>query len=184
MIEDLSMHVADVVTNALRAGAKTITVRLERRRGALTLEVTDDGRGMNPSELDGARDPFYTTKERAVKVGLGLPLLAQTAETLGGSLEITSKPGGGTTVRAVFPWDHPDRPPLGDLCGTLLPLVAASPGVEFSLVLADDDKTWQLDTSEVRRHIGDLPLTHREVISFLQGYVRDGMRRLGLKEEE
>jgi len=183
MIEDLSMHVADLVENALRAGAKHIRVALGRKGGALILEVTDDGQGMDPLETEKAMDPFYTTKDRPVKVGLGLPLLRQTAEELRGRLDTSSQPGRGTRVRLELPWDHPDRPPIGDLAGTLIPLIVTSQGVEFTLVLADDQRTWELDTREVRDHLGELPLTHPEVLSFLERYVREGMEYVGLKED-
>ncbi|HID08638.1 TPA: histidine kinase, partial [Candidatus Micrarchaeota archaeon] len=46
MVEDLSMHVADLLENSLRAGARNIELLFERRRNELRLEVTDDGAGM------------------------------------------------------------------------------------------------------------------------------------------
>lgn len=181
MIEDLAMHLADLVENSLRAGANEIRVSLRRCGGDLVLEVADDGQGMGPAEAPQACDPFFTTKPGA-KVGLGLPLLLQTAEEVGGECRVDSEPGRGTRVWARLPCDHPDRPPLGDLVATLIPLVATSPGVEFEVELGDDRETWRLSTREIREHIGDVPLAHPEVLSFLEDSLREGMNRTGLKE--
>ncbi|MCR4391800.1 MAG: ATP-binding protein [Candidatus Acetothermia bacterium] len=182
MIEDLAMHIADLLANSLRAEARRIEVGLRRRGGDLVLEVADDGAGIPEGELGKVCDPFYTTKPRA-KIGLGLPLLVQTAEEVGGECRVESSPGQGTRVAARLPWDHPDRPPLGDLVGTLVPLIAASPGVEFRVELSDDRETWRLSTREVRERIGDVPLTHPDVLLFLERSLREGMGRVGLKEE-
>ncbi len=181
MIADLAMHLADLVENALRAGAREIRVTVRRQGDDLLLEVADDGEGMDPQVLDRACDPFFSTKPGA-KVGLGLPLLQQTAEELGGTWGLESRPGQGTRVWARLPWNHPDRPPLGDLGGTLLPLMVTSPGVEFVLTLGDDQTAWTLSTREVRGHIGDVPLTHPEVLAFLGQALEEQLKALGLKE--
>ena len=55
----------------------------------------------------GVYEPFYTTRTTR-KVGLGLPFLIQNAEQTGGSVTLTSEPGKGTEVRAVFHSDHID----------------------------------------------------------------------------
>lgn len=182
MIEDLAMHVADLVENSLRAGARHITVAVARKGDALQIEVSDDGAGMSEAQRARATDPFFTTKPRA-QIGLGLPLLVQTAEETGGACCVETRPERGTKVVARFGWDHPDRPPLGDLVGTLVPLIVTSPGVEFTVELSDDQATWRLCTHEIRERIGDIPLTHPEVLSFLEQSLREGMDAAGLKEE-
>ncbi|MGD9840172.1 MAG: sensor histidine kinase [Candidatus Bipolaricaulis sp.] len=182
MIEDLAMHLADLVENSLRAGARHVSISLSRCGDSLLIEVSDDGAGIPKPELARVVDPFYTTKKGS-QVGLGLPLLAQTAEETGGSWAVEPRPGGGTRVRARLGWDHPDRPPLGDLAGTLVPLIATSPGVEFTVELSDDRGTWRLCTGEIRERIGDIPLTHPEVLCFLEETLREGMDAVGLKED-
>lgn len=99
-----------------------------------------------------------------------------------GQCGLESRPGQGTRVWARLPWNHPDRPPLGDLGGTLLTLMVTSPGVEFVLELGDDQTAWTLSTVEVRGHIGDVPLTHPEVLAFLERAVDEQLKALGLKE--
>lgn len=181
MVEDLAFHLADLVENALRAGAQLVEVELAKEGEELLLRVEDDGMGMEEEVLRRAADPFFTTKP-GQRVGLGLAFLRQTAEELGGFFHIQSAPGKGTCVQARIPWGHPDRPPLGDLPGTLLPLLATS-AVEFRLVFRDHRYTWSLDTRELKKTLGPVPLADPEVLSFLEREMRQALEALGWKEE-
>ncbi len=144
--------------------------------------VSDDGSGMSEDGQRRSCDPFYTSKP-GQRVGLGLPLLCQTAEQVRGELSVGVSEGGGTQVEAQLPWDHPDRPPLGGPVETLLPLIVTSPGVEFAVRLRHDHASWELDTREIRAELGNVPLTHAEVLSFLEGQFREGLELTGFKEE-
>jgi anti-sigma regulatory factor (Ser/Thr protein kinase) len=132
MMEDLSLHVLDIVENSIAAKARRVAIRVEERASTnrLILEIVDDGRGMSPRLLSRALDPFVTTK-RAKRIGLGLPLLAQAARATGGRLTIRSRPGRGTRVRATFHLGHIDLQPLGDMAETLSVLLVGHPDVQF-----------------------------------------------------
>lgn len=131
-MEDLSLHILDIVENSLKANAKNIRVRLiqSEKKDSLILEVSDDGDGMNEETLRQSIDPFFTTKARK-KVGLGLPLLAQAAEEADGKLEVESKRGRGTRVIVTFKRSHIDRKPIGNLDETIKCLKATHPEVNF-----------------------------------------------------
>lgn len=131
-MEDLSLHILDIVENSLRANAKNIEIRLIQNedKDQLILEVADDGEGMNEETLRQSINPFFTTKTGR-KVGLGVPLLAQSAEEAGGQLEIESISGKGTKVIATFKLSHIDRKPLGNLDETIKCLKATHPEVSF-----------------------------------------------------
>ena len=139
-MEDVSLHILDIVENALRAGAKNVAVRLAegKREDRLVLEVTDDGEGMDEETRRRSLDPFFTTKP-SKRVGLGLPLLAQSAEEAGGTLEVQSAPGKGTKVIATFGLSHIDRRPLGDIEQTLHCLKATHPEVCFRFESVETD---------------------------------------------
>ena len=119
-MEDISLHLLDIMENALRAGAKTIRVRIDQDavRDEVRISVEDDGKGMSEDEVKKALDPFYTTKE-SKRIGLGLPLLSQAAKEAGGRIEVSSAPKQGTSITAIFRLSHPDRKPLGDIDGTI-----------------------------------------------------------------
>lgn len=139
-MEDLSLHILDIVENSLRANAKHIGIRLvqNKKKDELTLEVEDDGDGMSEETRRRSTHPFFTTKN-GKKVGLGLPLLAQSAEEAGGTLEIESARGKGTTVVAVFRLSHIDRKPLGNLEETMRCLKMTHPEVNFHFVFESTD---------------------------------------------
>jgi len=140
-MEDLSLHVLDIMENSIRAGARTVSLRLSADEvgDLLTLEVADDGEGMAEEARRRALDPFFTTKERK-RFGLGLPLLAQAAEATGGGVTVESRPGQGTRVRATFHPGHVDMKPLGEVGKTVALLQAAHPEVRFSFSFEHEEQ--------------------------------------------
>ena len=79
-MRDLSMHVLDIAQNSIKAKAKLVTVSfVQDGNGKLTFSVMDDGCGMAPDFLARVTDPF-TTSRTTRKVGLGIPMLKQSAE--------------------------------------------------------------------------------------------------------
>ena len=81
--------------------AKPATGR--RRVAQLELRVIDDGVGMTPEVLARAFEPFFTTKEVGQGSGLGLSMVYGFAAQSGGSVEIESEAGRGTTVHLFLP---------------------------------------------------------------------------------
>ena len=151
-MQDLSLHILDVVENSLRSKARLVEILLieDLERDVLVLQIKDDGRGMDPEMLNRATDPFFTSKADK-KVGLGLALLAQAAREAGGTFDIASSRGVGTTVRAVFRNSHPDRKPLGDMAATLQALVGGNPDVDFLYEHRKGTEIARFDTREIRR---------------------------------
>ena len=131
-MENVALHLLDIVENALRAGASKVRVSIVEDRAAdrRVVEVEDNGRGMDPRTAERALDPFFTTKEGKA-FGLGLPLLAQAAREADGRLSLAAGERGGVRVTATFRMSHPDLKPLGDVDGTMAMLQSAHPDVEF-----------------------------------------------------
>lgn len=67
------------------------------------LAVTDTGRGIEDGIRERIFDPFFTTKDRAVGEGLGLSIVRGVVERVGGTVEVDSTPGEGTTIRVYLP---------------------------------------------------------------------------------
>ncbi|MFC2146432.1 sensor histidine kinase [Acidobacteriota bacterium] len=131
-MEDLSLHLMDIVENSVRAGARHIAVRLvDKANSTLVIEVEDDGRGMNEETLKNAANPFYTTKN-GKKYGLGLSLLSQACEDAGGSLRIEKGNPKGIKVIASFKKDNVDIKPTGNIDKTLRVFRALHPEVQIS----------------------------------------------------
>jgi K+-sensing histidine kinase KdpD len=131
-MEDISLHILDVVENSIRAGATRVTVRLTEngKDGLMILEIEDNGRGMDEATKRLCMDPFFTTKE-GKNIGLGLPFLGQSAEEAGGRLVVESTEGKGTKIVATYRLDHIDRKPLGDLDGTMRCLKETHPEIDL-----------------------------------------------------
>jgi signal transduction histidine kinase len=82
------------LTNVARhAQAKHVKICLALSSSLLTLEVSDDGIGFPPERLEGTKS-------------LGLVGMRERALACGGTLSISSQPGGGTTVLLHVPLDR------------------------------------------------------------------------------
>jgi len=77
----------------------------ESADGWLEIRFQDSGMGIKPEDLPKVFEPYFTTKE--VGIGLGLALTKQIVEEHGGQIEISSDPGQGTAVRLRLPVGAP-----------------------------------------------------------------------------
>lgn len=68
---------------------------------AVTIEITDTGKGMPAEVQKRLFDPFFTTKEKGT--GLGLPIAARIVEKHGGLIQYRTEPGRGTTFSILLP---------------------------------------------------------------------------------
>ena len=132
-MEDLSLHIMDLVENSLRAGADNIDVRLleNTTSNTLILEIEDDGKGMDEETLKNAANPFFTTKD-GKKFGLGLSLLSQASEDAGGKMKVEKGKDRGIKVTATFKKNNVDIKPMGNIDKTLRVLRALHPEVHLS----------------------------------------------------
>ncbi len=151
-MQDLSLHILDIVENSLRSDARRIEILLHEdvEQDVLVLEIKDDGKGMDPDTLSKAGDPFFTSKA-GKRVGLGLALLAQAAREAEGEMKVSSAAGTGTTIRAVFRNSHPDRKPLGDITATLQALVGGHPEVDFVYEYRKGEEIERFDTRDIEQ---------------------------------
>ncbi len=76
----------------------------------VVLEVADTGSGMEPEVIQKIFEPFFTTKAHGHGTGLGLSTTRSIIHRHGGSLEVESVPGRGSTFRVVLPgFPHPTQ---------------------------------------------------------------------------
>lgn len=104
-----------ILTNLLENAARhspldsPIDVRLVRNEGMVELTVLDRGPGMPDEVASRAFDKFFGFGERRGSSGLGMWIVAQLAEGLGGSVEASPRDGGGLVVRVTQPLIEPGR---------------------------------------------------------------------------
>ena len=74
---------------------------------SVTLEISDNGRGLPPDERERLTEPYVTTREKGT--GLGLAIVRKIIEDHNAVLELDDRDGGGATVRVILPAKSPDR---------------------------------------------------------------------------
>ena len=175
-MKDLSMHIMDILQNSTRAGASEVTLEVLEDAAAdtLTIRFVDNGCGMDAETVQKVINPFFTTRTTR-KVGLGLPLLKQNTEQTGGSLDIQSEKGKGTTVTAVFGRTHLDRPPMGDLAGTVVLTASAYPDIRFIFHYRNDETDYVFDTDEVKEALDGISIQEPEVIQYLKEMIQENI---------
>lgn len=177
-MQEIAMHLLDVAQNSIAANADLVEVKvsIDKVKDTLTFMVKDNGKGMDEATVQAVKSPFYTSRTTR-KVGLGIPMLINTAELTGGFVELSSKKGEGTEIKAVFGLSNIDRPPMGDLSGTMLTLIYANENTDIKFSYdAGEDNQFSLDTREVRKALDGVPLSEPSVMSFIKDYLFEGIK--------
>jgi hypothetical protein len=131
---------------------------------------------MDDEQVGRALDPFFTTKE-GKHTGLGLPLLAEAAAKTDGGLEVDSKPGKGTIIRAEFRRSHVDRQPLGSMVDTLLTLIIGNPGVVFIYTHRHNERQFEWNSEKViQRKAGEGSIL--DLMETIETELRKGLETL------
>lgn len=101
--------IANLIQNALRASPEDteVAVSIEEKGAFTVIEVRDQGCGIPPEHIPRLTEPFYRVDKdrsrRAGGAGLGLAICSRIAGWHGGTLDIESRVGKGTVVRASIP---------------------------------------------------------------------------------
>lgn len=118
--ERLEQALANMVKNSIeaidQAGTVTVSTHLIEIKedskqlpagNYAELRVVDDGRGIDPNNLDRVFEPFFTTKDVGAGRGVGLTVVYGIAQQHDGHATITSTLGVGTTVSLLLPLAEP-----------------------------------------------------------------------------
>ena len=178
-MKDLSLHILDIIENSVRAGAKKIDILIEQdsKKDILRIRIKDNGKGMNKDTKNNVTNPFFTTKTNK-KVGLGIPLLKQAAESANGKFKIESKRNKGTTIDAEFQLSHIDRKPLGDIAETFISSVLMAPDADFIFRYKKDSTDLVLKTRELKKQIGVEKLTNTNILKELKELLNNKLKEL------
>jgi signal transduction histidine kinase len=175
-VSQLQQVVLNLIVNAEQAiqdagKGSRIGITTRQAEGRIEIEVEDDGPGIPPSLRRKIFEPFFTTKPVGRGTGLGLSICYGIVEAHGGSVDVESEPGRGTTFRlkipiAARPADSPAAGPAVAPAGRAI----VPPARARQVLVIDDDPA-------VLQFVGDafagLPI---RVESAMGG--RDGIARL------
>jgi signal transduction histidine kinase len=103
---EIQQVVLNLLLNAIDAvapGPGDVTVTADAAGGLVSVRVRDTGCGMSPEEVQRSFDLFYTTKEAGAGAGLGLSIAHVIVRNHGGTIQIASEKGRGTTVTFTLP---------------------------------------------------------------------------------
>lgn len=175
-MKDISLHLMDIVQNSVAAGADRISIGLSVQGDPemLILEILDNGKGMDPEFLRQVTDPFKTSRTTR-NVGLGIPLMLQSANMADGELKIQSELGKGTKLQARFKVNHIDRIPLGDIPETIKILIMANPNISWTIRFTSQNDDYILDTDELKHHLDGVLIEDTNVLEWIQNTMIDGI---------
>jgi Histidine kinase-, DNA gyrase B-, and HSP90-like ATPase len=181
-MREIALHLLDIAENSVAADAKNITLTVceDLQDDRLTVSVVDDGKGMTAEMAAKVTDPF-TTSRTTRKVGLGIPLFKEAAESCNGHLVINSEIGRGTSLNVEFQRSHIDRMPLGDLSTTMLTLFVAYPIIhwvfDYKAIQSNGlpEEKFVFDSQPIMAELGDMPLTEPTVLGFIREYIESGV---------
>lgn len=84
----------------------TIFFTLTRTATTVTASIRDQGRGIAPDDLQNVKMKFFKAKNAVRGSGIGLAVVDEITKALGGTADITSTLGQGTTVTITMPIYH------------------------------------------------------------------------------
>ncbi|MCC7408222.1 MAG: HDOD domain-containing protein [Phycisphaeraceae bacterium] len=102
--------VRELVLNAMQASPKSsvhISAKVGPEPDLLTIQVVDDGLGMERAVIEHAMDPFFSSKAAGRRTGMGLPRAQLWARAHGGEIKLASTPNRGTTATLLIPLRDP-----------------------------------------------------------------------------
>lgn len=104
----LSMILSNLISNAIRyrdmtKNTQNVTVTAEVKPDKLYIVVKDNGLGIHKEYQDKIFDMFFRASEKVMGSGLGLYIVKEAVQKLGGKISLKSKPGVGSTFTVEIP---------------------------------------------------------------------------------
>jgi PAS domain S-box-containing protein len=156
VLVNLALNARDAMPEG---GTLTIEVGVRPAEGArpalATIEVTDTGTGMAPDVESRAFEPFFTTKPMGQGTGLGLATVHGIVQQSGGTVELRTAPGAGTTFTVSLPLAAA-MPAIADPVAD-----SAPPAVAGTVLLVEDEEAVRTIAQRILQRAGYQVLTAR-----------------------
>lgn len=178
-MKTLSDHILDIVQNSVNAKATLIKIRIEKDKinNLCTLEILDNGFGMDEQTLAQASNPFFTTRTTR-KVGLGLALLKQNAERANGNFILNSQVNKGTQVKATFQLSNVDRPEIGDVWDTFYLTMLSNLKIDFALEFKTEKGRFEILSSEIKDMVEGVSLQQKEIRNAIIEMIKNNIQEI------
>jgi PAS domain S-box-containing protein len=149
------MNLAVNAMDAMPSGGQLLFTTRDLPSGRVELSVRDTGHGMSPEVRARALDPFYTTKPQGKGTGLGLSIVYGALQAHGGTVDVESEPGQGTTIRLSFPVEG-EGARVNQAASAEAPLTATRP---LRVLLVDDDALLRDTLTDILARLGHMVRT-------------------------
>jgi two-component system NtrC family sensor kinase len=90
-------------TEAIRENGEIIIRTTNPEEDILRIDIIDNGTGISEEDIPHIFEPFFSTKQDASGIGLGLPIVHGIVQNQKGKIQVRSEPGQGTTISISFP---------------------------------------------------------------------------------
>lgn len=165
--------------NSITAGADHIHIEIDETHldTHIKIQITDNGKGIDPSMLEVISDPFVTTRTTR-RVGFGIALFKAASERCDGNFTIKSQKNQGTIICATFRTDHLDRAPVGDMAETITTLIAGYPDIDigYDHILFKDSFT--MDTVELKAELDGIEINSPAVLARIKEIINDFLQTM------
>ena len=178
-MREISLHIMDLMENSIRAKARTIklTITESLTENIYKVSIEDDGVGMSADYVASLFDPYTTTRSTR-KIGLGLPLIKMNTRQAGGDTTVESQPGQGTTLSFWYAHNHWDRPPLGDMGGTMAMLAAANENKRITYRHITEKGEYTFDTAEIKKALDNMSINNYDIIKYLKEMINENLSEI------
>jgi len=182
-MNELSLHILDICQNSIKANADLIKITIVENTidNIYSIEIADNGHGMDKKTLSEVADPFFTTRTTR-KVGLGISLFKMAAEMAAGSFLISSTVNQGTEIVATFKHNHIDRAPLGTIEDSLSILILNDNNIDVYYKHTFNNNDYLFDTRVVKEVLNGIPFTDYNVIMWIKKNIIDGIDNIHKEE--
>jgi len=102
-IKQVFLNLINNAVYVMKDRGGSLTIRSSANGDTVQVEVIDTGTGIAPEHLHRIFEPFFTTKPEVSGTGLGLSVSLGIVESHGGSIEVQSEPGKGSTFTVKLP---------------------------------------------------------------------------------
>ncbi len=100
------------------SGPGTITITTSKNENNVFITIMDTGVGMSQDQMKQIFNPFYTTKQTGKGTGLGLSVSLNIVEAMGGTIEVQSLKGSGSSFTVSLPIHQPKGDRNGEIFGS------------------------------------------------------------------
>lgn len=176
MMEDLAMHILELLQNSIEHQAKIIKLEIiiNPKHNTILINLFDNGAGISKDKLALVTKPFVTSRKTR-NVGLGLAFMQGLCDLTEGILNIKSEIDKFTKISIKLPLNHLDLPPLGDLGQMMMFAIQANDQIDYLFTYQYNEQKFILDTKKIKEEIAPLSICDNAILLWVKQYINENI---------